>query len=405
MTSDSQAPLAGIRVLDLTIALAGPYGTRILADLGAEVIKVDTRAERNYATQLDLSARLQAMYPNADPGEESWNAGGFHGQLNRNKKSVALELGTEEGRAAFLQLVKTADCLVENFTPKVMPSLGLGYDALRVANPKLVYVAMPGYGMTGPHSGFPAFAPTTEATAGFLSAVGYEDGTLVPNPMSLGDFVGGLNAVTGLLAALWASRESGEGALVDLSQVEAMATFMGERYTGEIPMDGEHPANLPSGNRIPGALISGIFPARGFDEWIAISIYDEQDLGALSNLAGRPWGADPSAEDLATTEGQARLRAAIGEWTRQFAKQELAERLQAAGLAAGAVQTAPDLLADAQLNHLGFFLEIDNPGVGPFPYEGQPWHFSDWPGRLRRPAPRAGEHTTSLIAQSSEASA
>jgi crotonobetainyl-CoA:carnitine CoA-transferase CaiB-like acyl-CoA transferase len=395
-TNGPRAPLTGLRVLDLTNALAGPYGTRILGDLGAEVIKVDTRVERQYLTQLDLAARLQAMYPNGDPGDEPWNTGGAHGQLNRNKSSIALDLASPDERERFLRLVETADCLVENFTPKVMPSLGLSYEELKVRNPALVYVAMPGFGSSGPRSMFPAFAPTTEAASGFLSMVGYEDGTLVPNPMSLADFVGGLNAMVGLMGALWNTRRTGEGAFVDLSQVEAMASFAGEEF--QIVPDWSRDAETgPHGNQLPCALLSGVFPSRGFDEWIAISLYSELEVRAIGDVLGGPTLGGEWAALSRSPAGRDRIRAELSARTAAFGKLELATTLQMAGIGAAPVQTAPDLLADPQLNHLGFFIDVDAPGVGPFPYEGPPWHFDHWSERLTSPAPRVGEDTARIL--------
>lgn len=395
-TNSRRAPLTGLRVLDLTIALAGPYGTRVLGDLGAEVIKVDTRVERQYLTQLDLAARLQAMYPNGDPGDEPWNTGGAHGQLNRNKSSIALDLASPNERERFLRLVETADCLVENFTPKVMPSLGLSCEELKARNPALVYVAMPGFGSSGPRSMFPAFAPTTEAASGFLSMVGYEDGTLVPNPMSLADFVGGINAIAGLMAALWRTRETGEGAFVDLSQVEAMASFAGEEFQ-VVPGGGPSPETGPRGNQLPCALLSGVFPARGFDEWIAISLYSEHEMHTLGAVLEGPVLAGEWAESCRSEVGLDRIRTELGARTAAFGKLELATTLQMAGIGAAPVQTAPDLLADPQLNHLGFFIDVDAPGVGTFPYEGPPWHFDRWRERLTSPAPRLGEDTVRIL--------
>ena len=391
-------PLTGLRVLDLTIALAGPYGTRILGDLGAEVIKVDTRVERQYLTQLDLAARLQAMYPNGDPGDEPWNTGGAHGQLNRNKSSIALDLASPSERERFLRLVETADCLVENFTPKVMTSLGLSYEDLRKRNPSLVYVAMPGFGSSGPRSMFPAFAPTTEAASGFLLMVGYEDGTLVPNPMSLADFVGGVNAIVGLMAALWTARQTGEGAFVDLSQVEAMASFAGEEFQPVADWE-SHAETGPCGNQLPGALLSGMFPSRGFDEWIAISLYSEMEVRTLGDLLGGSVLAREWASLSTSAAGRDRIRAQLAARTSAFGKLDLANLLQGAGIGAAPLQTAPDLLADPQLNHLGFFISVDAPGVGPFPYEGPPWHFDRWNERLTSPAPRVGEDTSRILGE------
>lgn len=397
MPPSSSGPLQGLRVLDMTIALAGPYGTRILADLGAEVIKVDTRATRDYATRLDLTARLQAMFPNGDPGKEPWNTGGFHAQLNRNKRSVALELATPEGRDTFLRLVDTADCIVENFTPKVMPSLGLGPDELLQRNPALVYVAMPGFGRSGPYSTFPAFAPTTEAASGFLSRVGYEDGTLVPNPMSLADFVGGLNGIVGLMASLWAARRTGEGCVVDLSQVEAMSAFVGEQFTGT-PVSNESELAKPHGNRAPGALYSAVLPALGFDEWIAISVPDTDAMVRLSDLVGESVDSANWCE-LATSEaGRDSIDAELSRFTSLQEKQSLAKALQDAGIAAGPIQLSPDLFSNPQLSELGFFLPIEGPaGLGLF--EGPPWHFDGWTQRLTAPSPPIGADTEAVLSE------
>ncbi len=382
----TRGPLDGIRVVDLTVAYAGPFATRILADLGADVIHVDTRVNRQYETNLDFVGRLIGVYPNADPGAEPWNAGGVYNQTFRNKRSIELDLGTDDGREELLRLVESADCLVENFTPKVMRGLRLAYDQLVEVNPALVYVALPGYGSTGPHSEFPAYAPTTEASSGFSSLVGYEDGTYVPNPNNTADFVGGLSGATGLMAALWAARRTGRGAFVDLSQIEAMASFVGEEFgareTDDLPVQ-------PTGNRLAGAVVSGIYPCRGFDEWVAIAIESPEQLDALVAL-----GAVDSAE-MDTDH----LHRALHEWSRRFGKHEAAAMLQAVGVPAAAVQRGADLLADPQLNELGFFVTLQGPGCPAYPYDGVPWHYDVWPRLPLGPAPRRGEHTSEVMSE------
>jgi crotonobetainyl-CoA:carnitine CoA-transferase CaiB-like acyl-CoA transferase len=397
MNGNHSAPLAGVMVLDLTIALAGPYGTRILADLGADVIKVDTRVERNRGdgTQ-QLGARLQGMYPNARPPAEAWNAAGPVGQLNRNKRSIAIDLDSAEGRDVFLSLVPKADCIVENFTPRVMAGFGFSFDALAKVNPRLVYVAMPGFGTSGPYANYPAFAPTTEAAGGLSAGLGYPDGTPVINSMAMGDFIGGLYAVGGLLAALWHARRTGEGTFVDLSQAEGVATFVGEQW---VSSDGTFATVDVLGNRVPGAAPSGCYPALGFDEWVAITVESDEQWRALCRTAGRAdWMEDAR---FATTPDRRRyqddLDRLISTWTTALPKHVIARALQDAGVPAGAVQLAPDLLADTQLAALDFFVTIDDPLVGTLPYEGQPIHFAAAGPRPARRSARLGEDTTAVL--------
>ncbi|WP_166641491.1 CoA transferase [Amycolatopsis sp. SID8362] len=339
--------LDGVRVLDLTWVLAGPYATKILAEHGADVIKVESK-HRHDPTRFSTSMRLR---PDAGPDDS-----GYFLNFNRGKRSLALNLRTSEGQAVLRELAAHCDVVVENFSPGVLAKWGLDYASLRAINPRAILVSMSGVGHTGPWRKAVTFADTLAAMSGLSAETGEPPQGLV---FGLGDMVAANAAVLGALDLLI----RGESGHVDLSQLEAMAATMG-------------PAVLDAGVAVP----HGVYPAAGDDRWVAITAQNEAQRAALRNLAGL------SEDD-----------AALAAWTRTQDAGELAARLQAAGVAAAVVATGRDLVQDEHLAERGFYVRLDHPIAGAVLHEGIVARLTATPGALTSPAPLLGQHTEPVL--------
>ncbi|MBD3647954.1 MAG: CoA transferase, partial [Pseudomonadales bacterium] len=226
----ADGPLRDLRILDLTHVWAGPLATRILAGLGADVLKLEASYARGPAV---VPNRVGGLYPGGVPGEEPWNRQAVFNKLNRNKKGLSVDLKAPEGRALFLELVSCCDVVIENFSARAMTSLQLGYDELRKANSKIIYVAMPGYGTRGPMSDFVAFGPSVEPMTGLTSIMGYSESEPQTTAMALPDAVAGVSAAVAVLFAVNHLRETGEGSFMDLSLQEAAINMVGEFLQGK----------------------------------------------------------------------------------------------------------------------------------------------------------------------------
>jgi crotonobetainyl-CoA:carnitine CoA-transferase CaiB-like acyl-CoA transferase len=388
--------LDGVRVLDLTRVWAGPHATRMLADLGADVIHVSSRKLAGELTVAPATARILGVYPNDEPGERHWNRNSQLNDLMRNKRDITLEFDTPEGLALVRRLVAEADVVIENYSPRVMPKYGLGFEALRAINRRVILCSMPGYGSSGPLSGFISYGTNVDPASGLASLMGYHDdlphlgGNAYPDP------VAALFAVGAILVAMRHQRNTGEGQYLDLSQCEATTAMLGE-FSLAASLGVALPAR--DGNRLPDRAPNDAYPCRGEDRWIAISVADDRDWRALCAVAGRSdWAQDPrfatTAARLANLEA---LDAALSAWTSGEDRHDLMYRLQQAGVAAGAVLDARDLVEDANLGARGFFQKIDAPEVGPMLYAGQPVRLSETPVDRYRPAPCLGQHNEEVL--------
>lgn len=343
------AALDGVRVLDLTWVLAGPYVTKVLGEHGADIVKVES-AHRQDPTRFAPSMRLR---PGASPDES-----GYFLNFNRNKRSLALNLRTDGGRRLLRRLVTTADVVVENFSPGVLDRWGLDYARMRELNPDVILVSMAGVGRTGPWHRAVTFADTLGAMSGLTYETGRPPQGLT---FGLGDMVAA-NAAT--LAAL-EMLHRGEGGHVDLSQLEAMAAQLGPAL-----VDGDATAAGP---------LPGVFRTRGDDRWIAIGAADvRQVLQALG---------EPPTGDLAAAIAHHYAGA-------------LAARLQEQGIPAYPVRDGRDLVeGDAQLAAGGFYVELEHPLAGRVAHEGVVCRLHDTPGGLWEPAPLLGQHTDELLTE------
>jgi crotonobetainyl-CoA:carnitine CoA-transferase CaiB-like acyl-CoA transferase len=380
--------LHGVRVLDLTWVLAGPYCTKVLADHGAEVIKVESLGRPDptrFAPFMHLSRG-----PHTDP-----NTNGYFNEVNRNKRSIALDTRTEDGITVLRELIAHCDVLVENFSSTVMGKLGLGYEELTRINPDLVYVSMSGTGHTGPRKGWVSYADTVSASAGLTGLTGWGPDEVVGVIYGHGDIVAGLQAALATVAALEHRAATGRGQHIDLSQLEATAAHMGTSLLGG-------PAVTPSGNTHPSWSPQGVYRCLGTDRWLAVSVRDDTEWAALCEAIGRP----ELATDERTFTAQARRRStalvdsALGEWTRTLPADVAAETLQAHGVPAGAVQDGRELVEhDPQLRARGFYVRKEHPVAGAFLHEGVPIRLTRTPGGIREAAPVLGADTDAVLSE------
>ena len=386
----ADGPLREVRILDLTHVWAGPLATRILGDLGAQVVKVEApmgRGPRQFRGGLPLGGWLGGKPPtpseDADTNplaDEPWNANAIFVKLQRNKQSLAIDLKTDAGRRTFLELVAVADVVIENFSARAMPALGLGYEQLAAANPRIIYVAMPGYGKSGPYRDRVAFGPTVEPMSGLTTVMGYGVDEPRNTAMALMDPTSGVNAAAIVVDAVRRRRQTSEGAFVEMSLHEGGVALCGP-WLVETQMGG---SIRPMGNRHPQMAPHGVYRCAGDDAWVAIACRDDEDWQALRGLIDEL----PECADLAARfKAHAAIDAALSSWTAQRDKQLAADILQRHGVPAGAVNITPDMAADAQVQARGFFVPLE---YGPTPMPGNPIKMNGIGSEDWTPCPRLG---------------
>jgi len=386
-------PLNGVRILDMTQVWAGPLATRILADLGADVIKVEAPLSRGPAVVPRGGGAN--IYPDGDPGERPWNRNGLFNKLNRNKRSVSIDLKTPRGKELFLGIVAECDVLIENFSARALPSLGLDYETLRAAHETLIYIAMPGFGLSGPYRDWVAYGPSLEPMSGLASVMGYGPDEPRVTTMGSPDPVGGVAAASAVVNALDRRRRTGEGCFIDLAQREAAISMLGEMYV-EYQMTGE--ARRPMGNRHASIAPHGVYRCSGEDNWISITTRDAVDWAALAELAGDGWAADARFHtNTGRKHDEDSLDAVIEAWTSPQDKFELMAALQGAGVPAAAVLSAPELLSEPHLADRGYWTELGSEDTPTMTFPGSPilidgQRATDWAG-----PPLLGEHNDEVL--------
>ena len=363
--------LNGIRVLDFTWVLAGPYATRLLADFGAEVIKV----------QSAKTAR----------GAEA-NLSGYFSAWNRNKRSITLDLGRPEARELALRLVKISDVVVENFSPRVKTNWGFDYDRLREMNPRLVMASLSGMGQTGPWRDHVAFGPTVQALSGLTALSSFEPEAPIGLGYAYADPVAGLYGALAILAALENRDRTGRGRYIDLSEYEAACSLVGPAL---LQAQFDPGAVGPRGNRSPDlpAAPYGCYRCAGQDRWCVIAAFDESQWQALCRQMGFPGWAREGR--FATAElrraNQNDLDGLLGQWTALRTPEEVVILLQEAGVPAGIVQNAEDLAKDPHLAARRFFIRMRHPVLGETMADASPIRFHGDPPPDWRSAPLLGE--------------
>jgi crotonobetainyl-CoA:carnitine CoA-transferase CaiB-like acyl-CoA transferase len=392
-------PLNGIRVVDLSRVFAMPYAGAYLADLGAEVIKVDCCQ----AQFVDTTRTLNGPYPDNDPGELYWERAGTFQTLNRGKRSITLDLRSGDAIGILKQLVSVSDIVLENFTPRVMQRFGLDYANLRAVKPDLIMVSNTGYGHSGPWSNFGAMATALEPTHGTGAFMGYldpgPDGRLhdggIPNKMgnSYTDFLASWTAQLAVIASLIHRSRTGKGMWVDLAMYQVGSSFIGEGIL-DFAFNGRRTRRM--GNRDHTMSPHGCYPCLGQDEWVTIAVRDDRDWEAFCQALGQPSLAGDSrfAHPTARHGHQDELDEIISRWTSTQSQYQVMEALQSAGVPAGPVLNAKALLADPQYRARGFFQPADHAdetGLGRKEYVGRGWSLSESLINPIRPAPMLGE--------------
>ena len=380
----SELPLQGVRIIDTCIYWAGPMATVLLADLGAEVIKIESIQRLDYL-------RLLGGFPTPDGYE--WSAV-FNG-ANRNKYGITLNLNHPRGKEIFKELVKLGDIVTENFSPRVMENWGLSYDVLKEINPRVIMLSMPGFGTTGPLRNYVTFGPNVEMVSGMPTISGYPDG----EPMMTGyiaDPAAGLMGAVAVMVALHRRHRTGKGQRIDLSQMEAITTFMG----GPI-MDYTMNKRLQPrrGNRHPDMAPYGVYRCKGDDEWVTIAVSSEEEWAGFCNVIGNPdWVKEPRfANNRSRCDNHDALDEFINKWTSQRDRHDVMRIFQEAGIAAGAVLSYADVLSDVHLQDRGFFETVTRPVNGTHPNPSFPAKFSETPVHIRRPAPTLGQDNEYIL--------
>ncbi|MFO1503347.1 MAG: CoA transferase [Steroidobacteraceae bacterium] len=356
-------PLAGVRILDFSWALVGSITTKVLGDLGADVIKVETRT-RPCLSRLDVQVAASRA---DDFDDKPWFA-----HLNTSKRSLAIDLKRPESREVIGPLLGWADAVMENFSPGTMDKLGLGYAQLSQRHPSLVMASGSVYGQTGPLAGEWGVDGTGGALSGRTWMTGWDDrDPLVPGAVPYGDVIVPYVLAACIAAALARRRKTGQGCHIDASMYEICVQQMRTAILGA--QQGSPPRRL--GNADPAVLHQDVYPARGADRWVAISVFDESQRATLARLAGGP----------------------VAEWTRNQDERALVEQLQAAGIAAGVVQDIEDLVElDTPLRERGALVMLPHPKLGEFGHVRTPISFSrDVPQPYR--APGLGEHNAEVL--------
>jgi len=386
---DARLPLAGVRVLDLTVVYAGPTCTRLLADMGAEVIKIE-------AVQRPEGIR-RCIYAENDPGENWWDRSGYFVKRNLGKRGVTLDLTRAEGVQLLKRLAATSDVVAENFSPRVMRNFGLDYDSLCRISPDIIMISLSGFGQHGPRANWVAYGMGLEAAAGLTALTGYHDGAPMRTGMSWTDPLTGIAGAAAVLIALRHKHHTGKGQYIDLSEQECGLTFIGEVFL-EHALSGAVPPRR--GNRHPRRAPQGVYPCLGDDAWVAISVENDADWHALCRALER--GDWATGDGLAHVTGRLRrqdeIDSVIAGWTRRRTNYQVMHLLQEAGVPAAAVLDAKELLLDPHLRARRLFEWMDHQVIGLRPYpRAFPVLFDGSPFGGRGPAPLLGEHTRRVL--------
>jgi crotonobetainyl-CoA:carnitine CoA-transferase CaiB-like acyl-CoA transferase len=369
-------PLEGVRVLDLTMMWAGPYATKMLGEMGAEVLKIESpKAWDN----------IRTLMPQPEHITDPWNSAHYFAEYNHEKKSVTLDLATPVGRDVFLRLVANSDVLIENYRADVMDNLGLGTDVLLAAKPDLIAVSMAGFGKVGADSHNVGYGPIIEMMSGLMSLSGYDPETPQKTGVSYGDPVAGLAAVGAIALGLIKRRQTGEGTVVDLSQLEVSAKMAGVAFAS---LAGAGSVPPSTGNRHPRWAPQGCYRARGEDQWIVVSCTDDDEWAACATKIGRP-----DLADLPLDERRARhdeLDAAITAWSELIDARVVVDQLQSVGVPAGRVLDMRTLKDDPHLYARNFWIQVPNEKMHPYRKHGVVWRMLEANPTITRHAPYLG---------------
>ncbi|TDR54399.1 formyl-CoA transferase [Halomonas ventosae] len=380
--TQTPTPLSDIKVLELGQLIAGPYCGQVLADFGAQVIKVEPPGKGDAMRQWGEADR--------DTGEPLW-----WNVIGRNKQSLTLDLRQPRGQELLRELASQADVIIENFRPGTMERWGLGYEALSRHNPRLVMVRVTGFGQEGPYASRAGFASVCEAMGGLRHLSGYPDRPPVRVGISLGDTLAGLHAALGTMMALHQRDRSGRGQVVDSSIFESVLAMM-ESLVPEYARAGK--VRERSGSFLPKIAPSNAYPARDGRD-VIIGANQDTVFRRLCEAMGQPGLADHPdfATHRARGEHQAAIDDLVAAWTREHDAQQVVDILAEAGVPAGLVYRAPDMLEDPHFQARESIVEVPDRHGRPLPMQNVFPRLSDTPGRVREVGPALGEHTEQVL--------
>ena len=391
-------PLKNYRVLDLSRIWAGPYCTKLFADMGAEIIKMESLSVYDSHRGPVNPAKGIAAYPDGEPGDEPWNRNGWFNCLHMSKYGVTLELTKAEGRRVFERLVSISDVVIENFRQGSLERLGYTYEELRKHRPDLIYVSMPAFGNTGPWKGYLGYGIGQEQLSGMAHMTGYRGEGPMKSGINHGDPITGAHAAGVLMAALRHRRRTGKGMYIDVSQQESSVALMGPEVLA-YQMTGQEPERR--GNRSGWYAPANSYRCAGEDRWVTITATNQDQWRSLAQAMDADGLADDPrfATKEARRENHDELDRIISEWTIGLEAYDLTRKLQRLGVPAGPVLRGPDLLQDAHYKDRGTFVTVDHPQVGPKQYPGIPWKMSATPGVVRWPSPTLGQHNREVYGE------
>ncbi|MEE9249374.1 MAG: CoA transferase [Dehalococcoidia bacterium] len=388
-------PLEGIRVLEITVVWAGPYGTQLLADWGAEVIRVESTqfvapntrsivmrpSPERFKFTLDMGYGYAGLYPDS----RAWNKSPLFNTHARNKMGMTMDLQTPEGLRIFKELLSLSDIFIENNMPDTMDKLGLGYEELRKTRGDLIMIRMPAFGLEGRYRGFRSWGMHVEAVAGHVWVKGYPDADPSGRPESnLADSAAGLSASLAAVMALRHRNRTGEGQLVEVPLCENFIPYLGESVLS-YSMNGRVQGTL--GNGHPSMAPHGCYPCNGDDRWVVISVASDREWQGLCRAMGNPqWTRDDKyCTVLGRWNHQGEIDERVGRWTRGLDHYQVTRLLQDEGVAAAPVMDERDAYNDPHIRERGFFQELYDPEAGTHCHVGFMWRMTSTPNRLRRP--------------------
>ncbi len=376
-----KGPLQGIRIMDFGWVMAGPRATKALADLGAEVIRIEGRQ------RLDSFRKLSRLVN----GRET-TPGGCYKENNRGKMAITLNMRHPKGIDIATQLLRISDAVVENFSAGVMERWGFGYDYMQSVNPRIIYISMGGFGHSGPYKNYISHGMLIQALCGFTHLTGFPD--MAPVGMgAYSDFISGAAGALALLAALEHRRRTGEGQHIDLAQFQSMTAMLGP-FILDYTFNHRSSQRVGVGNPFQPVAPYGTYRCAGEDRWCVINVFTDDQWDAFCQVLGNPaWASEPAFLTMARrVEHRAQLDRHVTEWTCQRTPEEVMYLLQKAGVPAAVVQDAADVARDPHLHARGFWEYHQDPDLGIETFEGIPEKLSETPGHVWGPAPQVGEH-------------
>lgn len=386
MNAANDGILAGCRALDFGWVLAGAIPGMVLADMGAEVIKVETRQRLDY---MRMGRPIVGDRP--DPEQNPM----FH-NVNRGKLSVTLNVGEPEAVELAKRLAARCDIVIENFSPGVMERLGLGYDALRAVKPDIIMASISSTGQEGPLRDLRAYAPSIGALSGLDSTLGYAGGAPLGLKHAFGDICGALHAVFAIVSALYHRKRTGAGQYIDVSMLRATVATQGVGLM-EYALTGR--SLRPQGNYDPTLAPYGNYPCAGDDRWVSIAVGSPAEWEGLTAAMGNPaWAGDDRFRSQYRRQRHRReLDALLGQWTAPQQADTLADRLQRHGVAAAPALSAAERLFHPHFMARGLYSDVDHPALGAEPIFNLMWGLSKTPSAVRRHAPLLGEHNRRIL--------